>query len=86
MTAPTVTAPAKAATVSVLRCLDPGCNALLAYEVEADNVLHVDLAWTARVANGVPFFPCPVCRGKNILEEIAIPGRRPRHRVTRFEP
>lgn len=78
--------PAKAPAVSALRCLSPTCDGLLAYEVEPDNTLHVDLAWTARVGDGFHYFPCPRCHGKNVVEAVDIPGKRPRHRVTRFEP
>lgn len=76
----------KAADVRVLRCLGPGCGGLLAYEVDAENVLYTDLAWTAHAAGDRRFFPCPKCGGKNLLEEVPAPDGRTRHRVTRWEP
>ncbi len=72
--------------VDVLRCLNPRCGGLLAYEVTEGNVLYVDLAWTARVDGEVRYFPCPKCGGRNIVEPFAEESGRTRHRVTRFEP
>jgi hypothetical protein len=80
-------APAKkAATVSVLRCQNADCGALLAYEVEVGNVLHVDLAWTARSCGDVRYFPCPKCKGKNVVEATLNEKKQPAHRVTRWQP
>ena len=70
----------------VLRCLDPACRALLAYEVDAENTLTVDLAWTARRDGEVRYFPCPKCHGRNVLESVRGPDGVVRHRVVRFEP
>ncbi len=78
-------APKKAADISVLHCLNPGCGGLLAYEVDADNVLHVDLAWTAQRAGDLRYFPCPKCGGKNIIEEFHDAKGQRKHRVTRFQ-
>lgn len=74
----------KPAGVRVLRCLDPACNALLPFEVEADGTLLLDLRDCARQSGDVWYFPCPRCGGKNILE-IPPPGRT-KPRVARFEP
>ena len=76
----------KASDVQVLRCLDPACRGLMAYEVDADNVLYVDLAWTAHRSGETRFFPCPKCGGRNIVEETRDAKGRVAHRVTRFEP
>ncbi len=72
--------------VSVLRCLSETCNEMLAYEVIDDNVLYVDLAYTARRDGETMFFPCPSCRGRNIVEEFEGNGAKTKHRVARFEP
>ena len=74
----------KAADIQVLRCLNPACNALLGYEVNAENVLHVDLAHTADVDGNMRFFPCPKCGGRNQVEEFVDDKGRTKHRVTRF--
>jgi hypothetical protein len=76
----------KAADIHVLRCLDPACRAMLAYEVTSENVLYIDLAWTARRAGAVQYFPCPKCGGRNIVEAFSDPKGARKHRVTRFEP
>lgn len=75
---------AKPAGVRVLRCLDPACNALLPFEVEADGTLLLDLRDCARQSGDVWYFPCPRCGGKNILEIPPSAGGKPR--VARFEP
>lgn len=85
-------APAKPAAkkqkidIQVLRCLGPSCGTMMAYEVNSANVLHVDLAWTARVDGDTRFFPCPKCRGRNVVQEIRDDKGKARHQVTRFEP
>lgn len=76
----------KAVSISALRCLNPACRALLAYEVDADNVLYIDLAWTARRQGEIAYFPCPACRGKNVVEAGTNDKGRPIHRVTRWQP
>lgn len=73
----------KASDVHVLRCLNPQCGGLLAYEVDSHNVLYVDLAWTAKRDGDTRYFPCPKCGGKNIVEEIRM-EKGQRHQVTRF--
>ena len=82
-------APAKLATkvpdIRVLHCLNPQCGGLLAYEVDSNNVLYVDLAWTARRDGTLRYFPCPKCAGKNIVEEFRTEKGHVRHKVTRFE-
>ena len=75
----------KAADILVLHCLNPACGGLLAYEVDSNNVLYVDLAWTAKQDNGTRYFPCPKCHGKNIVEEFHEEKGRLKHRVTRWE-
>lgn len=80
------TAPTKAADILVLRCLNPQCDGLLAYEVDRHNVLYVDLAWTARVDGPLRYFPCPKCAGKNVVEQCHDAKGRLRHQVTRWEP
>jgi hypothetical protein len=80
-------APKKKGTdINVLRCLNPDCRGMLAYEVNSDNVLYVDLAWTARRDGSTRYFPCPKCRGRNIVEEIHAGDGALQHKVTRFEP
>ena len=75
---------AKAADIHVLRCLNPACDALLAYEVDSHNVLYVDLAWTAKRDGDVRYFPCPKCGGKNVVEEIRNEKGQVRHQVKRW--
>lgn len=74
----------KAADINVLKCLNPDCRGLLGYEVDSNNVLYVDLAWTARVDGATRYFPCPKCGGRNIVEAVADAKGKPAHRVTRF--
>ena len=76
--------PAKTPDIQVLRCLNPACRALLAYEVDSHNVLYVDLAWTAKRDGDIAYFPCPKCGGKNIVEEIHNEKGQVRHQVTRW--
>jgi hypothetical protein len=75
--------PNKAADIHVLHCLNPQCAGLLAYEVDRNNVLYVDLAWTARRDGDAHYFPCPKCGGKNLVEAIRT-EKGLRHAVTRF--
>jgi hypothetical protein len=75
----------KAPEVFVLHCLNPACRGLLAYEVDSDNVLYVDLSWTATHADGQSYFPCPTCGGRNIIEEFRDAKGRLKHRAARFE-
>jgi hypothetical protein len=82
---PPVTSTKKAPDVHVLRCLNPACRALLAYEVDSHNVLHIDLAWTARREGDLAYFPCPKCSGKNIVEPFTDDRGRRRHRVTHWK-
>jgi hypothetical protein len=76
--------PRKAADIHVLRCLGQGCGGLLAYEVDSDQVLYVDLSWTARQGDGYSYFPCPKCGGKNVVEKVVLADGASRHRVARF--
>ncbi|MFQ5667764.1 MAG: nitrate reductase associated protein [Candidatus Binatia bacterium] len=76
----------KATDIRVLHCLNPDCGGLLAYEVDSNDVLSLDLAWTAKREGGVMFFPCPKCQGKNIVEAVRDEKRGWRHKVTRWEP
>lgn len=84
--APARPAPKKTPDVRALRCLGPNCNGLLAYEVDSDNVLYTDLAWTARTAGDLRFLPCPKCGGRNVLESLPSQSGTVRHRVARWEP
>lgn len=59
---------------------------MLAYEVDANNVLYVDLHYTARRDGELRYFPCPKCGGRNVVEEIRDDKGRTRHQVTRFAP
>jgi hypothetical protein len=86
MAAPQPSKAKKAAEVFALHCLNTACGALLAYEVDADNVLYVDLAWTAKHDAGKRYFPCPKCGGKNIVEELRNDRGQLKHKVTRWEP
>lgn len=76
----------KAADIQVLRCLNPECRGLLAYEVNSHNVLYVDLAWTATIDGDKRYFPCPKCHGRNIVEAFRADNGQVKHRVTRWEP
>jgi hypothetical protein len=86
MNSPATPVKKKGADINLLRCLSPDCNGMLAYEVSSDNILYVDLAWTARRDGDTRFFPCPKCAGRNVVEEIRDAGGAVRHQVTRFEP
>jgi hypothetical protein len=76
----------KAADIAVLRCLNPECNGLLAYEVDSRGVLYVDLEWTAKQDGATRFFPCPKCGAKNIVEEFRTEKGQRKHRVTTWKP
>jgi len=84
-----VTTPApkkKPAEIDVLRCLNPECRWMLAYEVTAQGFLSPDLHWMARQDGATRHFPCPNCAGRNIIEEVRDAKGATRHAVTRFEP
>jgi len=85
MTSPATPVKKKGVDINVLRCLNPECGGMLAYEASSENVLYVDLAWTARRDGDTRYFPCPKCRGRNIVEEIQDARGAVRHKVTRFE-
>jgi hypothetical protein len=76
----------KAADIHVLRCLSTDCRAMMAYEVTSENVLYVDLAWTAASDGDMRYFPCPRCHGRNIVEPFQDAKGATKHRVVRFEP
>ena len=76
----------KAAEVDVLRCLNPACRGMLAFEVTPENILNPDLHWMARQDGVTRYFPCPTCRGRNVVEEVRDAKGALRHAVTRFEP
>lgn len=76
----------KAAAIGALHCLSPSCQGLLAYEVTRDNVLYLDLSWTARQQGELRYFPCPKCHGKNVVESFQDDKGLTKHRVTRWEP
>lgn len=59
---------------------------MLAYEVTGDNVLYVDLAWTARQDGALRYFPCPACHGRNVVEAFNDAKGNLKHRVVRFLP
>jgi hypothetical protein len=75
----------KASDIEVLRCLDAACRWMLAYEVNAGNVLNPDLHWTARRDGDTHYFPCPACGGRNVVEEVRDAKGIVRHAVTRYE-
>ena len=75
----------KGADIRVLRCLNPQCGGLLAYEVDSNNVLYVDLAWTAKHHDNTRYLPCPKCGGRNVIEELRTDKGQLRHQVVRFE-
>lgn len=86
MSEPTPTKPpVKAVDIQVLRCLNPQCRGFLAYEVNSDNVLYIDLSWTAHSDGTLRWFPCPKCRGKNVLEEFRNDKGQTKHRVSRWQ-
>jgi hypothetical protein len=76
----------KAADLEVLRCLNPECRWMLAYEVTAEGLLNPDLHWMARQDGATRYFPCPNCGGRNVVEELRDAKGALRHRVTRFTP
>jgi hypothetical protein len=76
----------KASDIDVLRCLNPSCRAMLAFEVTAENVLNPDLHWMARQDGATRYFPCPKCHGRNVVEEVRDAKGALRHAVTRFQP
>jgi hypothetical protein len=86
MSTPTPPVKKKAPDIHVLRCLNTECREMLAYEVDANNILYVDLAWMARQDGDGRYFPCPKCRGRNIVEEFRDAKGAVKHKVTRFEP
>ena len=59
---------------------------MLAYEVSSDNVLYVDLAWSAARDGDTRYFPCPRCHGRNVVEPFRDAKGAATHRVTRFIP
>ena len=77
----------KAADVDVLRCLDPGCRGMLAFEVTAENVLNPRPA-----LDGAPgrcdalLSRARHVGGRNVVEEVRDAKGALRHAVTRFEP
>jgi hypothetical protein len=75
----------KASDIEVLRCLDPACAWMLAYEVGPGNVLNPDLHWTARRDGDTRYLPCPKCGGRNVVEDVRDAKGALRHAVTRFE-
>ena len=81
-----VAAKKKAPDIQVLRCLSPECRAMLAYEVNAENVLYVDLAWMAATDGETKDFPCPRCHGRNVVEPFVDAKGMHKHRVVRFAP
>lgn len=76
----------KAIDVDVLRCLNPECRAMLAFEVTPENILNPDLHWMARQDGATRYFPCPKCHGRNVVEEVRDAKGGLRHAVTRFAP
>jgi hypothetical protein len=82
--APIKPAAKKGPDIQVLRCLDPECRGLLGYEVNSQNVLYVDLEHTARGDDGVRYFPCPKCGGRNVVEPFTDDKGKLKHRVSRF--
>lgn len=58
---------------------------MLAYEVTSDNVLYVDLAWTAAGDGDSRYFPCPRCHGRNVIEPFDDAKGAKKHRVVRFD-
>jgi hypothetical protein len=75
----------KATDVEVLRCLNPDCRGMLAFEVTVENILNPDLHWMARQDGATRYFPCPKCHGRNIVEEVRDARGALKHAVTRFE-
>jgi hypothetical protein len=75
----------KTTDIDVLRCLNPACRGMLAFEVMAENVLNPDLHWMARQDGTTHYFPCPKCHGRNVVEEVRDAKGTVRHAVTRFE-
>lgn len=85
MSSDTAPAKKKASDIDVLRCLNPDCRSMLAFEVTAEGVLNPDLHWMARHDGATRYFPCPKCHGRNVVEEVRDAKGALRHAVTRFE-
>lgn len=83
--APTAKPAAKGVDINVLHCLNPECRGLLAYEVDSNNVLYLDLAWMAKTDGSKRWFPCPKCKGKNLLEAITNDKGQKKQRVAGYE-
>lgn len=86
MQSPTPPKAKKTVDINVLHCLNPSCGGLLGYEVDSNNVLYLDLAWTAHQQGSLRYFPCPKCKGKNVVESFASAPGQTKHRVDRWEP
>jgi len=78
-------APAKKKDVKVhvLRCGSESCRALLAFEETDEGLLLGNMYDLAERDGDLAFFPCRVCGGRNLVEEVVHEGRR-RTRVCGF--
>jgi hypothetical protein len=74
----------KATDIEVLRCLNPDCRSMMAFEVTAENILNPDLHWMGRQDGTTRYLPCPKCGGRNIVEEVRDAKGALRHAVTRY--
>lgn len=78
-------APAKksAVKVHVLRCRSTTCGSLLPFEETDEGLLLGNMYEVATRDGDTAFFPCPSCRGRNLVEEAIVDGKK-RTRVTAF--
>jgi hypothetical protein len=79
-----VPAKKKEVKVHVLRCRSETCGALLPFEETDEGVLLGNMIDVATREGDVAFFPCPRCKGRNLVEEVVLDGKR-RTRVSGFQ-
>lgn len=71
--------------VSVLRCRDAACGALMPFEETDQGYLLGRVLELADVDGEVRYLPCPKCEGRLLLEEYEHAGKI-RVRIRDFEP
>lgn len=77
--------PGRKIKVNPLRCKSESCDGLLAFEETDEGFLMGNMILLADEVEGKRFFPCPKCRGRNLVDEVEHGGRT-RVRVFGFEP
>ena len=69
--------------VHVLRCRSESCRALLPFEETDEGLLLGNMIDVATRDGATAYFPCPHCKGRNLVEEVEHEGKK-RTRVTGF--